>query len=100
MKDLKEIFITEAQSSWKPNRSGVFAKGLDLMNVDIRPDKEYGFIAWDEDSETVSLIAADSIDALADGLSVDPEQFEDIFKLKVGQVDHDIVNNTFTMRIW
>ena len=104
MKDLKDIVnenvINEARSDWQPNKSGVVTKGIDILNVGIRPTKSYGFICYDEDSDTVSLIAADSMEEMAEALSIDPELIENIWDLRVGGVDRDIINSATTIRIW
>ena len=92
--------INEARSDWQPNKTGVVTKSVDILNVGIRPTKSYGFICYDEDSDTVSLIAADSIEEMAEALSIDPEMIESIWNLKVGETDRDIINSATTIRIW
>lgn len=102
MKDIKDIInesiITEG-SIWK-SFGPTLGKGFDMATLTVRPNKEFGFITYDEDGESVHLIAADSAEDMAVALNLEHEEFEEFFKLKVGQVEKNIVNNTYTLRIW
>lgn len=103
MKSLTESIngsINEARSDWKLSNSGTIAKGVDILNVDVRLNKSYGFVSYDNDSNTVSLIAADSMEEMAEALSIDTEMIEKLWDLRVGDARSDILDNSTTMRIW
>ena len=108
MRDLKdklnESIISEGATAWKVNAPGTTnTKGFDMMSVGIRPNKEYGFMIYDEDVEQVHLIAADSAQDMADRLRIDLEaspDIEEMFKLKVNQTYTDFMNSGLVVRIW
>ena len=91
--------IVNESSAWKAI-GPTFSKGFDMSTITVKPNKEYGFVCYNEDTESVHLIAVDSKDDIVNALSVDPDMFEEIFKLKVGQVDRDPILGSLTMRIW
>lgn len=87
MKNLKE-FITEGWASqnneWEVSNAG---------------EGKFGFMSYDENSGLISVISFDKLDEFAKKQGLDPEDYKNIDKLKVGQSTYADVSMIYT-RIW
>lgn len=99
---IKNRMVTEASTAWRTGIEGStnFTKGTDMLNCEFRGNKKFGFLCYNEDSETVSLVATDSAASFAEALSLeeDNKQIEEMFGLAVGGQYKDA--GEFVMRIW
>ena len=102
MKDINEYLneqLVVESTQWKTNTEGSsYGRGADICNCEFKGSKKFGFMCYDEDTETGSLIAADSAEDIAEVLAMDVEYFESLFKLKVGEADS--MEGHHTMRVW
>lgn len=99
MKSLQESIVNEAVSAWKLIQT-IVTKGFDMFTFQIMKCKEYGFLVYDEDSESVHLITADKPEDMADALSLEVEEVEVYFKLKVNEMERDQIEGHRIWRIW
>ena len=97
---LNESLITEASSQWKAGVEGSeITKGTDACNLEFKGNKKYGFMMWSSVSETASLVATDSAEALADAYSLDEDGVKDLFNLKEGETS-EFDDWGIVTRIW
>ncbi len=90
-KCLNESIITEATTKWKIWTEGsVVTDKADSMNIDYKGNKKYGFVYFSpmlkDTGVAVTLEAFDSIEDLAEAISVEEEYIpSNILKLSVGE---------------
>lgn len=99
MKNLLDI-INEAanKSKWETGIEGSTSEGADMLNCRFNGSKKRGFLCWNTDSETVSLVATDSAEEFADALSVSEKDVEYMFDIaKYGTFDDGAEH---ILRIW
>ena len=87
MKNLKD-FISEGRVSQNNE--------WEVSNVG---EGKFGFMSYDENSGLISVISFDKLEEFAKKQGLDPEDFKNIDKLKVGQSTYTDVSMIYT-RIW
>lgn len=99
---IKNHMVTEASTAWRTGIEGStnFTKGTDMLNCAFRGYKKFGFLCYNEITDTISLVATDSPASFAEALNLeeDDKQIEKMFRLAIGDQYKD--TGEFVMRIW
>ena len=68
-----------------------------ISNYKIMQEKDYGFMVFEPQSQTVYIIQSDSVEEYADDLGFEEEDVKPLFELRVGE---SLVEDVITTRIW
>ena len=98
---IKSHMVTEASTAWRTGIEGsTYTKGTDMLNCAFRGYKKFGFLCYNEITDTISLVATDSPASFAEALNLEEndKQIEKMFRLAIGDQYKD--TGEFVMRIW